>query len=84
MSVRYAFLPRHHPFNWPRWILRALALKSECEIRDMTRPGDTCPYLMPTGRTRYTVWGFPLLWRPPRTPGAFQPDNRPGQRGSFA
>lgn len=84
MSVRYAFLPRLHPFNWPRWILRALALTSECEIRALTRPGDTHPYLMATGRRRLVIRGVPLPWRPFRKPGAFQPDNRPGQRGSFA
>ncbi len=73
-----------NPLSWPRWLIRALRPVIENEIRDMTRPGDTHPYMLPTGRQRLIIRGVPLPWRPFRRPGAFQPVNTvPGFRGEF-
>lgn len=50
----------------------------EYEVRDMTRCGDVCPVLYPTGRRRYTLFCRPVTpWLPLREPGPYRPVNNP-------
>jgi len=69
-------------------LLTWLRFRSEAEGRDLTRPGDRHRFIVPTGRHRYSVGGYPVTpWVPLRARGAFEPVNdrsMPGYPGRFA
>lgn len=76
MSARYAWWLMD---RCPRWLMRLLPNVTEAELRDMTRPGDRSPILMPTGRKRWVWFGVPLPWWPRRAAVAWRPTDMAGQ-----